>query len=66
MRFGLLLQPDGLGRVLVVSDLHMMVMNGGRERTVAQYRAIFDAANLNLRQIAPTGTAMSVIEGTPS
>ena len=53
-------------RVLVVSDLHMMVMNGGRERTEAQYRAIFEAAGLKLTCITPTGTAMSVIEGMPS
>ena len=53
-------------RVLVVSDLHMMVMNGGRERTEAQYRAIFEAASLKLTCITPTGTAMSVIEGMPS
>jgi len=50
-------------RVLVVSDLHMMVMNGGRERTEAQYHALFDAAGLALTRVIPTGTAMSVIEG---
>ncbi len=50
-------------RVLVVSDLHMMVMNGGRERTEAQYGALFAAAGLKLTRVAPAGTAMSVIEG---
>lgn len=50
-------------RVIVVSDLHMMVMNGGRERTEAQYHALFDAAGLALTRVIPTGTAMSVIEG---
>jgi len=53
-------------RVLVVSDLHMMVMNGGRERTEAQYRDLFEAAGLELTRIIPTGTAMSVIEGALS
>ena len=51
-------------RVLVVSDLHMMVMNGGRERTEAQYRALFAATGLNLTRVVSTGTAMSIIEGT--
>ncbi len=53
-------------RVLVVSDLHMMVMNGGRERTEAQYRELFAAAGLNLTRVVPTGGAMSVIEGALS
>ncbi len=42
-------------RVLVVSDLHMMVMNGGRERTEAQYRELFAAARLNLTRVISTG-----------
>ena len=53
-------------RVLVVSDMHMMLMNGGRERTEAQYRALFAAAGLDLTRVVSTGTAMSVIEGVLS
>lgn len=52
-------------RVLVASDLHMMVMNGGRERTEAQYCALFAAAHLKLTRVVPAGTAMNVIEGVP-
>lgn len=50
-------------RALAVSDLHMMVMNGGRERTEAQYRALLAAAGLSLMRVVPTAGAMSVIEG---
>ncbi len=50
-------------RVLTVSDLHMMVMNGGRERTEAQYRELLAAAGFTLTRVIPTGTAMSVVEG---
>lgn len=57
------IEESAATRVLVVSDLHMMVMNGGRERTEAQYRALFEAAGLGLTRVIPTGTAMSVIEG---
>jgi O-methyltransferase domain len=53
-------------RVLVVSDVHMMVMNGGRERTEAQYRALLAAAGITLTRVVPTGGAMNVIEGVPS
>ncbi len=52
-------------QALVVSDLNMMVMNGGRERTEAQYRALLEAAGFALTTVVATGTAMSVIEGVP-
>jgi SAM-dependent methyltransferase len=53
-------------RVLVVSDLHMMVMNGGRERTEAQYRELLASAGLTLTRVIDTGGAMSVIEAAPA
>jgi hypothetical protein len=56
-------EPSPAARSLFVSDLMMMVMNGGRERTKAQYRALLEAAGLALTAVVPTGTALSVIEG---
>ncbi len=47
----------------VESDLYMLVMTGGRERTETAYRALFAAAGLTLR-IIPTASAWSVLEGT--
>ena len=44
-------------------DLTMMVITGGRERTEAEYRALFEAAGFQLTQIIPTASEMSVIEG---
>jgi SAM-dependent methyltransferase len=58
-------EPSPAVRSLLASDLMMMVMNGGRERTAAQYRALFDAAGFTLTTVVPTGTAVSVIEGVP-
>ena len=48
--------PDDLR--LVMADLHMMVVLGGRERTEAEFRILFAAAGLELRRKArlPTGT----------
>ena len=43
-------------------DLNMLVMTGGRERTKAEYRALLHSAGLQLRQIVPTQTEMSIIE----
>jgi ubiquinone/menaquinone biosynthesis C-methylase UbiE len=46
-------------------DLNMLVMAGGRERTEAEYRALFDAAGFHLNRIMPTPMEAAVIEGIP-
>jgi hypothetical protein len=43
-------------------DLNMLVMNGGRERTVAEFRALLNAADYKLTRIVPTMAPQSVIE----
>jgi hypothetical protein len=69
------LAPDGV--VLVVetllgrpgfevhaafSDLNMLVMPGGRERTEEEYAALFAAGGLRLTRVVDTATRASVIE----
>jgi SAM-dependent methyltransferase len=44
------------------SDLNMLVLPGGRERTEEQYAALFGAAGLGLTRVLDTRTRMSVIE----
>jgi hypothetical protein len=48
------------------SDLTMMVMNGGRERTEAEYRALFEAAGLSLTRTIATRGEYGVIEAVPA
>jgi hypothetical protein len=36
---------------------------GGRERTEAEFRALFDTAGFKLNRIIPTETLPSVLEG---
>ena len=73
-----------LGRLLVVervvgtdyraalstlyADMEMLVSVGGRERTEAEYRALFADAGFRLTRIVPLGDAASysVIEGAPA
>ena len=43
-------------------DIHMLIMTGGRERTEADYAALFARAGFTLTRIVPTQTPMSVIE----
>ena len=45
------------------SDLNMLVMPGGRERTEQEYAALFAAAGLRLTRVIDTVTRMSVVEG---
>lgn len=55
-----------LDQMIAGTDLNMLVMTGGRERTEAQYRALCDAAGLRLARVLPTATAFSVIEAVPA
>jgi precorrin-6B methylase 2 len=49
-------------RAAVLSDLNMMVNNGGRERTEREFAALGAAAGLRLARTLPTGTPVSVLE----
>jgi hypothetical protein len=44
-------------------DPHMLIMHGGRERTAAEYDALYSNAGLELEQIVPTPSAHSIIVG---
>jgi hypothetical protein len=52
-------QPD-FGKVI---DIEMLLMPGGRERTEAEFRALFTRAGFELTRIIPTQSPLSVIEG---
>lgn len=72
----------GDGRVLVVDgvippgndpfpgkllDLEMLIMtNGGRERTRAEFEALFARAGLKLSRVVPTRSEVSIVEGVPA
>jgi O-methyltransferase domain/Dimerisation domain len=45
-----------------VMDLEMMLLPGGRERTEAEFRALFDRAGFDLTRIVPTKSPICVIE----
>lgn len=44
-------------------DLNMMVMTGGRERTVSEFSALLDQAGFRLESVTPTPTPMGVVQG---
>ncbi len=47
---------------LFLWDMHMLVMTGGRERTLAEYRGLLERAGLRLQRVVPAATGMSVLE----
>jgi hypothetical protein len=59
-----MLIPEGnepfFGKLL---DLEMMVLVGGKERTEAEFRALYEAAGFRLTRITPTESPLSLIEG---
>jgi O-methyltransferase domain len=50
----------------VMTDLHMMVISGGRTRTLAEFEALLARANLSLSRVNATNSRLSVIEAVPT
>ena len=44
-------------------DLTMMLIPGGKERTEAEYRKLYDRSGFELVRIVPTSTEVSIVEG---
>jgi hypothetical protein len=42
----------------------MLVITGGRERTEAEFRNLFESSGLKLSRIIPTEENVCIIEGT--
>ncbi len=57
--------PAGDGDVVpaLLSDINMLVITGGRERTDAEYGALLEAAGLKLGRILPAAFPYCAIEG---
>jgi hypothetical protein len=50
-------------RGAAANDVNMLVCTGGRQRSEAEFRALYDAAGFRLTRIVPTQTPVKVIEG---
>lgn len=47
-------------------DVNMMVLTGGKERTVVEYSSLLSAAGFRLTRTAPTSSSFKVIEALPA
>jgi hypothetical protein len=43
----------------------MLLMTGGKERTVEEYRQLLGRAGFRLNQVIPTSAELSIIEALP-
>ena len=56
------LDPSPAHRAVVRSDLNMLVGPGGRERTMAEFRALLASAALRVSRVIPTASSFVIIE----
>ena len=47
---------------MVGSDLNMMLMTGGKERTEAEYRRLLESAGLRVTRVLGTASSLSILE----
>ena len=46
-------------------DMLMMLLVEGRERTEGEFRELYKQAGLQLTQVIPTPSVLSIVEGVP-
>jgi len=59
------IDQSAMSRGAAANDVNMLVATGGRQRSEAEFRPLFEGAGLGLTRIVPTATAISVTEGVP-
>ena len=57
--------PAPRDRAIARSDLNMLVARSGRERTEAEFRALFASTGFRIDRIVPVALEFSVIEASP-
>jgi ubiquinone/menaquinone biosynthesis C-methylase UbiE len=60
------LQSGGLELATVMSDLHMMVVLGGRERTTDEYASLLEASGLRMTRTVMLDSDFYAIEAAPA
>jgi hypothetical protein len=60
------LDAHNLGVEATHSDIHMLVMTGGRERTAADFNTLLAASDFELVRVIPNGSPVDIIEAVPA
>ena len=61
----LVIDPDRSDELAYALDLQMLVALAGKERTAAEFRALYNTAGFRLTRVIPTASMFSLIEGIP-
>lgn len=61
-----LIGPPNEGLEPKLTDLHMLVGPGGRERTIDEYRGLLTAAGFRLVSVTPSAAGLHVLEAQPA
>jgi hypothetical protein len=59
----IIVPPGNEPSIAKLLDMEMMVMTGGRERTVEEYRDLLEASGFTFSRVIPTKESVSIIEG---
>lgn len=57
---------DGSALLPLLFDLHLLMMAGGRERTLAGYKSILDGAGMRIESVHPLALETSLLVAAPS
>jgi hypothetical protein len=57
--------PAGEASEAKLFDINMLVVIGGRERTIAEYRVLLETAGFTLNRAIPTTSPLSIVEAMP-
>jgi C-methyltransferase len=61
----MVLSPGNQHSLAKFSDIGMLALTGGRERTVGEYRELLRKAGFSLRRVLPTASGYSLLEAMP-
>lgn len=59
-------EDSAAARQVFMLDMQMMVMLGGRERTLEEFRALLESAGFQLTRVIPTESPFQLIEAIPA
>jgi SAM-dependent methyltransferase len=60
------IEPSAEARGAAANDVNMLVCTGGRQRSEAEFGALYAASGFRLTRIAPTAGGPSIVEGAPA
>lgn len=59
-------QADPKLEIRLMSDLNMLAVTGGRERSEPEWKALLEAAGFRLARVSPAGSEMGIVEARPA